>query len=127
MLRHSGGDAVTVAAAGVTLHEALKAYATLRQEGLSIRVIDLYSVKPVDKAALEQAARQTGCLLAVEDHYAEGGLGDAVRMALSATGVPVHALAVRQMPGSGAPEELLAFEQIDSRAIAAKVRELAGR
>jgi transketolase len=124
ILQKSAQDRATVVGAGVTLHEALKAYDELKNEGLSIRVIDLYSVKPVDEATLRQAAEETGLVITVEDHYAEGGLGEAVLSALAGTKAPVHVLAVRKRPRSGKPEELLDYEEISSGAIVKKVRDL---
>jgi transketolase len=108
VLRQSAGDAVTVIGAGVTLFEALKAYDRLKAAGTSIRVIDLYSVQPVDKAALIAAGRATGGhLITVEDHYAAGGIGDSVAQAVADAGLTVHRLAVREIPRSGKPEELV--------------------
>ncbi|MBS1242560.1 MAG: transketolase [Nitrospirae bacterium] len=123
ILRSSKKDKATVVAAGITLHEALKAYDALRKEGILIRVIDLYSVKPVDVATLRQAAEDTGFIITVEDHYAEGGIADAVRTALSKDPVPVHGLAVRAMPKSGKPEELLEYEGISAKAIVEAVKQ----
>jgi transketolase len=113
-------------AAGITLHEALKAYEELKKEGILIRVIDLYSVKPVDVATLRRAAEDTGFIITVEDHYAEGGIADAVRTALSKDPVPVHSLAVRAMPKSGKPEELLDYEGINAKAIVEAVKGFKG-
>lgn len=125
VLRRSDSDVATVIGAGVTLHEALKAYEALKAEEIAIRVIDLYSVKPVDAAALQKAARETGWLITVEDHCAEGGLADAVRSAFDDLGCPpVHSLAVRKRPKSGKPEELMDFEEISHRAIIEKVKAL---
>ena len=124
VLRSSGSDRLTVVAAGVTVHEALKAAEALEQEGIRVRVVDLYSVKPVDRATLRQAAEDTGCLLTVEDHREEGGLGDAVLDAF-ADGRPVPRLvrlAVRTMPGSASPEEQLHAAGIDAESIAAAGR-----
>ncbi len=126
VLRSSRKDAATVVAAGITLHEALKAYEELKKEGILIRVIDLYSVKPVDVATLRQAAEDTGFIITVEDHYAEGGIADAVRTALSKDPVPVHSLAVRAMPKSGKPEELLDYEGINAKAIVEAVKGFKG-
>lgn len=123
-LRKSESDAATVIAAGVTLHETLKAYDTLKEAGIAIRVVDLYSVKPVDAATLKQAAAETAHLITVEDHAAQGGLADAVREALTLEGVCLHSLAVRKKPKSGKPRELLDFEEIGHDAIVAKVHEL---
>jgi len=108
VLRESAQDAVTVIGAGVTVFEALKAYDQLKAAGVSIRVIDLYSVAPVDGAGLVAAARATkGRVITVEDHYAAGGIGDAVSEAVSGAGFAVHRLAVREIPRSGKPDELL--------------------
>jgi transketolase len=106
--------------------ETLEAYEVLKREGIAIRVIDLYSIKPADEKTLRQAAQQTRFVLTVEDHYPEGGLGDAVRTALADTSVPVYSLAVRKKPRSGKPEELLDFEEISKRAIVEKIRTLLG-
>src|SRR3989304_324651 len=105
VLRKSERDVATVIAAGATLHEALRAYEELKQEGLLIRVIDLYSIKPIDETALREAAALTRALVTVEDHFPEGGLGEAVRSGLPASPVPIHSLALRKMPKSGKPEE----------------------
>lgn len=124
VLRFSQSDRLTIVAAGVTVHEALKAAEALDQEGIRVRVVDLYSVKPVDRATLRQAAEDTGCLLTVEDHREEGGLGDAVLDAF-ADGRPVPRLvrlAVRTMPGSASPEEQLHAAGIDAESIAAAGR-----
>lgn len=108
-VRSSDHDQVTVVGAGITLHESLKAFELLAKEGITVRVVDAYSVKPIDGAMLEKAARETKGIIVVEDHWAEGGLGDAVLDGLSNAGVcaTVVKLAVRQMPGSGKPMELL--------------------
>ncbi len=124
VLRKSEADVATVAAAGVTLHEALRACDELKKEGIAIRVIDLYSVKPLDEATLLDAAKATGLVITVEDHFPEGGIGEAVRSALWSSGVPVYSLAVRKEPKSGLPRELLDFEEISQKAIVSKVKEL---
>jgi transketolase len=126
VLRESDQDRLTIVAAGITLHEALAAHDELRATGLSVRVIDLYSVKPVDAATLIAAARATGdTILSVEDHYPEGGLGDAVQEAVGPAGVRVHRLAVREVPRSGPPLALLERFGISRGAIVTAVRELA--
>jgi len=123
VLKRSDQDAVTVVAAGITVFEALKAYDELKENGVNIRVIDLYSLKPVDEAALQDAARDTKAIITVEDHYAEGGLGEAVSSCLAGSlPAPVHMLAVRKKPQSGKPGELLAFEEISQEAIVKEVR-----
>ena len=128
VLRSSGEDQVTLVGAGVTLHECLAAADQLEQEGISARVIDLYSVKPVDTATLAGAAAATGGRLVVaEDHHPEGGLGSAVLDALTGAGrteLAVAHLAVREMPGSGTPAELLDSAGISASHIAAAARSL---
>jgi transketolase len=129
VVRSSDDDEVTIVAAGITLHEALKAADTLSGEGLSARVIDLYSVKPVDTETLRLAAEATdGRFVVAEDHWPEGGLGEAVLSAFAdADERPrvVH-LAVREMPTSGKPAELLAAAGIDAEHIAQAARQLVG-
>jgi len=127
VLRSSEDDDVALVAAGITLHEALRAADLLAAEGVAARVIDLYSIKPLDEETLVEAARATdGCIVTVEDHWAEGGLGDAVASALADTEDPprVVMLAVREMPRSGKPAELLAEAGIDAEHIAAAARDL---
>jgi transketolase len=120
------GDDVTIIGAGITLHEALKAADSLAEEGVSARVIDLYSVKPIDAATLRAAGEATGAIVTVEDHWPEGGIGEAV-MSVFADDEErprIVSLAVRDMPGSGKPAELLAAAGIDAEHIAAAVRKL---
>jgi transketolase len=125
LVRQSEGDRVTVVAAGVTLHEALKAWEELKGQGIPIRVIDLYSIKPLDRDGLLRAARATGGrLITVEDHYRQGGLGDAVLEAVAEEGIRVHKLAVSELPRSGRPDGLLDRYGISARHIADKVREV---
>lgn len=127
VLRESPDDAAAVAAAGVTVFEALRAHDLLAAEGIPLRVIDAYSVQPVDRRTLVEAARRTGGrLITVEDHYAAGGLGDAVGDALAADGVAVERLAVREVPRSGRPDELLERFGISASCIAAAVRRRVG-
>jgi transketolase len=117
------GDKATVVAAGVTLYEALKAADTLKNEGINITVIDAYSIKPLGKDVILAAAKKTNnTVVTVEDHYAEGGLGDAVAGELSHEGIKVHKLAVTALPRSGKPEELLAHFGIDAASIVKKVK-----
>lgn len=126
VVRSSDNDQVTLVGAGVTLHEALKAADTLANEGVNARVIDAYSVKPIDAATLHQAARETRGLVVVEDHWVEGGLGDAVLDAFAGGGLlpRVVKLAVREMPGSGTPDELRHAAGIDAAHIAEAARRL---
>ncbi|WP_328563656.1 transketolase [Streptomyces coelicoflavus] len=126
VLRSSDADRLTVVAAGVTLHEALAAADALGADGIPVRVIDLYSVKPVDRATLRAAAEETGCLVTVEDHRQEGGIGDAVLDAFC-DGRPVPRLvrlAVTTMPGSATPAEELHGAGIDAESIEAAARML---
>jgi len=122
VLRHSPQDVATVIGAGVTVFEALKAHDELSQKGIHIRVIDLYSVQPIDAATLTAAGRETGRLITVEDHYLTGGIGDAVARAVAPAGLSVERLAVREIPRSGKPEELLDKFGISSRQIVAAVQ-----
>lgn len=142
VLRQSDADRATVVAAGITVHEALKAYDQLQREGISMRLIDLYSVKPIDRQTLHEAARATdGRMVVVEDHWPEGGLGEAVLQAFTVSpdgaGSPfgphsspplqlVH-LAVSELPGSGRPQELLDAVGIGAENIVRAVRALAKR
>ena len=126
VVRSSDDDEVTLIGAGITLHEALKAADALAGEGITARVIDVYSVKPVDVEALRAAAEVTGRFVVAEDHWPEGGLAEAVLSAFVDTDETprlVH-LAVREMPGSGKPAELLAAAGIDAEHIAAAARQL---
>ncbi|MGA7988147.1 MAG: transketolase [Candidatus Dormiibacterota bacterium] len=129
VIRQTDKDAVTLIGAGVTLHACLDAADRLSAKGVACRVIDLYSVKPIDTATLRAASDATGGrLVVVEDHYPEGGLGAAVMEALALEPTPprVTHLAVRSLPGSGTPEELMATAGIDADAIVAAVTNLAG-
>ena len=126
VLRHNPQDRLTVVSAGITLFEALEAYELLKKIGVLIRVIDLYSIKPIAAATLTDAARKTGAIITVEDHYPEGGLGEAVMQALATVPVPVYSLAVTKKPKSGSPSDLLDFEEISRRAIVDKVKEVLG-
>lgn len=134
VIRSSDRDQVTVIGAGVTLHEALKAYDRLKQEGITARIIDAYSVKPIDTETLHQAAQDTeGNLIVVEDHWLEGGLGAAVQDAFAGVDTaPTYQgpqlqlikLAVQNMPGSGKPQELMHEAKIDADAIVTAARSL---
>jgi transketolase len=126
VLRSSGQDRATLVSAGITLFEALAAWEALQTLGIFVRIIDLYSIKPIAAATLADAARQTGAVITVEDHYPEGGLGEAVMSALATVPVPVYCLAVTKKPKSGAPEELLDYEDISRGAIVRKVKEVLG-
>ena len=131
VLRASDGDQVTLIGAGVTLHACLAAADQLKADGISARVIDLYSVKPVDTDTLTAAAAATGGRLVIaEDHHPEGGLGSAVVDALTGAGrvdLAVRHLAVAELPGSGTSEELLDAAGISADHIATAARSLAGQ
>jgi transketolase len=120
------GTDVTLVGAGITLHEALAAAERLAGEGISARVIDLYSVKPIDADALVKAAKETGAIVTVEDHWKEGGIGEAVLAALAEHGASaaVRILAVEDMPSSATPTELLRAAEIDAEAIYAAATEI---
>jgi transketolase len=128
-LRSSAEDKVTLVGAGVTVFECLKAADLLAAEGIPARVIDAYSVKPIDGDTLEKALAYTGAMVVVEDHWAEGGLGDAVLSALTEGGNELRGrvvkIAVTKMPGSGKPEELRDWAGISAAKIAEQVRRLA--
>ena len=125
VVKQSDRDQVLVVAGGVTLFEALAAYEELQKSGINIRVIDLFSVQPVDRAGLAAAAKACGGkVITVEDHYAHGGLGDAVLGALSSERVDLFKIAVREIPHSGKPDELLDRYGISKRHIVDKVKEI---
>ena len=122
VLRQSASDVATVVGGGVTVFETLKAYDELQKRGVNIRVIDLYSLQPIDAAALVRCARETkGRVITVEDHYAGGGIGDAVASAIASGGFTVRRLAVREIPRSGTPDQLLDRYGISARHIVAAV------
>ncbi len=126
ILRHGDGDVATLVGAGVTVRECLSAADELDADGVSVGVIDAYCVKPIDASTLRHAHERTGVTIVVEDHRIEGGIGDAVLAALAETGIlsgTVVKLGVRDMPGSGAPDEMRAWAGIDASSIAARVRE----
>ena len=142
ILRQSKEDKATLIAAGITLHESLKAYEELKKQGINVRVIDLYSVKPIDSKTIIEAAKDTDCLIVVEDHWPEGGLGDAVIEAFvqheSSTKKSVESngnlklpklvkLAVKSMPGSGTPEELMDAAGISASHIVNAVKTAVGK
>lgn len=125
LIKSSGADSALIVAAGITVHEALKAYDRLIKEGISIAIIDLYSIKPLDAKTIEQVATRSGDrIITVEDHYLQGGLGEAVTFALRNTALEIHCLAVTQLPMSGKPEELLAWAGIDAESIVKKIKNL---
>jgi len=125
VLRQSTDDKVCVIGAGVTLFEALKAYDKLKDEGISIAVIDLYSIKPLDAKTVMAVTHKAGNnIITVEDHYLEGGLGQAVTYEMRNSNIRIECLAVTELPRSGKPEELLAWAGIDTDAIIKKVKKL---
>jgi transketolase len=125
VLRESPDDVATVVGAGVTVFEALKAYDELRAAGIAIRVIDLYSLAPIAKERLVAAGTATRKrMITVEDHYAAGGIGDAVSEAVAGTDIRVQRIAVREIPRSGKPEELLDRFGLSAAHIVAAVKAL---
>jgi transketolase len=125
IVRQGAADVATVIGAGVTVFEALKACDELSAAGIAIRVVDLYCLQPIDAASLLRCAREThGRLVTVEDHYEAGGLGDAVATAVAPEGFTVRRLAVREIPRSGTPEQLLDRYGISAPHIVAAVKEL---
>jgi transketolase len=126
VLRSSDEDDLTIVGAGITVHEALKAADILGEEEISARVIDLYSIKPIDAETLQTAAEVTGRIITVEDHFPEGGVGDAVLAALAENGdhARVMKLAVTEMPRSGKADELLNAYGIDAEHIVVAARQL---
>jgi transketolase len=125
VLRQSASDQLTIVAAGVTLFEALKAHDQLKSAGVPVRVIDLYSIAPIDRLTLLESARATkNRILTVEDHYEHGGLGDAVLGAVGSEGVRVHKMAVREIPHSGKPDELVDHFGLSARVIVDTVKKL---
>lgn len=122
-LKKSEEDTVTVVACGITVHEALNSYEELKKVGINIRVIDAYSIKPIDKKTILKASKETKAIITVEDHYITGGLGDAVLEVLSENRfVPVYKMGVTKLPRSGKPEELLEYEGIDAKSIVEKIK-----
>jgi transketolase len=124
-LRSSAHDDVTLVGAGITLHEALKAHAALARDGISARVIDLYSVKPIDDETLLKAAAETRGIVSVEDHGVCGGIGEAVASVVSGR-ARVEILGVRTLPRSGTPAELVRAHGISADAIVEAARRLVG-
>jgi transketolase len=125
VLRQSDQDRLTVVSAGVTVFEALKAYEELKAQGILIRVVDLFSIKPIDTAALVESARRSqNRILTVEEHNLDGGLGDAVAAAVAPEGIRVFKVGVHEVPRSGKAEELLERYGLSGRRIAEKVRGL---
>jgi transketolase len=125
VIRASSKDIACVIGAGITLHEALKAYESLAAQAIAIAVIDMYSIKPIDIETIIATARASGNkIITVEDHYLEGGLGQAVTYAVRNANITVSCLAVTELPRSGKPEELLAWAGIDAVAIEQEVKKI---
>lgn len=123
VVRQSENDVICIVAAGITVHEAIKAYDVLQKQNISVAVIDVYSVKPLDVQTITLVAtRSANSVITVEDHYLQGGIGQAVSYALRNTGIHVESLAVTELPRSGKMEELLAWAGIDAQAIVNKVK-----
>jgi len=124
VIKSSKQDKVTIIAAGITVHETLAAYEELSQKGIFIQVIDAYSIQPLDVKTLTKAAKETkGRVIVVEDHYAAGGLGEAVGMALSGMARITH-LCIREKPRSGKPRELMKLYGISREAVVKEVENM---
>jgi len=123
VLKKSKKDVATIIAAGITVHEGLKAYEELKKENIMVRVIDAYSVQPLDERTIKRAAKETGNVVVVEDHYQNGGLGDAVSLALAGQARIAH-LCIKELPRSGKPEELLNKYRINAKHIIKGVKNL---
>jgi len=117
VLRSSEKDTAVIFSAGITLHEALKAQKVLLEKDVYVAVVDLYSIKPIDVNTIRAQAHKTSHVIVVEDHYPDGGVGDAVRQALDGMATQFTHLAVGKIPRSGLPHELLRLEEIDAEAI----------
>ncbi len=123
VLRQSDNDVACIVTAGITLHEALKAYDQLQKENISVSVIDAYSIKPLDITTILSVARKSNnTIITVEDHYIQGGIGEAVASSVINNGIIVEMLAVKNRSRSGTPEELLAYAEIDAKHIVQKIR-----
>jgi len=128
VVRRGDNDKITIVSGGITVFEALKAAEELESAGIGVRVIDVFTVKPLDAETIITNAKETGgVVLTVEDHYLEGGIGEAVCSATCHAGIVTHRIGVTEVPRSGAPDELIAKYGIDAKAIAARVRQLAGK
>jgi transketolase len=119
VLKSSEKDTAVIVSAGITVHEAIKAYDALKKKGTNISIIDAYSIKPLDENTILEHAKRTGHVIVVEDHYPAGGLGEAIATLLTQNELKVRFthLCVRQIPRSGTPEELLSYEGIDAASI----------
>ncbi len=124
ILHRSDTDKAMIISAGITLHESLKAYQVLKQQGINTLILDLYCIKPLDAATINREAKRVKNVIVVEDHYSAGGIGEAVRSILTPEANFIH-LCVKKTPCSGSPEELLRYEEIDAGAIARSVSQLA--
>jgi len=127
VLRSSKNDRACIVTAGITVHEALKAHDILQKAGIAVSVIDLYSIKPLDHATLTTIGKASNnTIITVEDHYPEGGLGEAVTTALVNNGLRIHSRAVTQIPRSGSPEDLMALMKIDATGIVELITKIVG-
>lgn len=122
-VKESKEDRITVIGCGITLFEALKAYEYFYQNDINLRIIDLYSIKPLDKDCIVKACQETDALIIVEDHYLEGGVYEAI-CGSGVVSKPIYSLAVKKMPRSGRPEELIAYEQIGTQSIISLIKDL---
>jgi transketolase len=123
IIRESGRDCLAVIAGGITLYEALKAYEELLDEGISIKIVDIFCIKPIDSGLLKKVSFTVDALITVEDHYGSGGMGEAVS-GIEGLACPVYRMAVGKIPRSGKPEELLEYEEISKKAIIKKIKNI---
>jgi transketolase len=125
IVRESKEDKLAIIGAGITLHEAIKAYDALQKEGINARIIDLYCVKPLDsKKLVDEVRKSNSKVIVVEDHYPQGGIGEALSRKLNNFGITIECLAVSKMPCSGKPVELMKYVEIDADYIVKKAKEL---
>lgn len=124
IVRQGKKDTIAIITAGITVHEALKACEELKKQNISVTVVDLYSIKPIDEKTLNELAKTIKHYIVVEDHYPYGGIGEAVKSVLSCSDVSIHHLAVTKIPRSGSPDELLKYEEIDKEAIISIVHKI---
>ena len=125
VLKQSNSDQVCIIAAGITLHNSLEAYDELQKSKINVSIIDLYSIKPLDYETIKKVSMKSGNkIITVEDHYLQGGIGEAVSSALSKTNITIHQMAVTKLSRSGSPKKLMEYAQIDSKNIIQKVLEI---
>jgi transketolase len=121
VVKRSSKDRIAIISGGVTLHESLKAYEELKDEGILVTIIDIFCIKPIDSKLIKDISSACEAIITVEDHYIAGGIGEAV-CGIEGLACPAYKMAVKKMPRSGKPEELLEYEEISKKAIIKKVK-----